>query len=295
MSPVRLLVVGTAVLALAAGLVTDYASRRQTDLALAEAQARVDALQLDLDHALGRKRDGLTVVASSGTMRTPSDVALLSDGIVERVKLDLRNEMGWLPARTLRARRASFVELYASDSARGDSYGTAGHLGDGYFITVKHGVMGLGRDTDAAVPLDDVKLRIGQRLMRARIVDVGDARHEVHPGDWAILKVDEPVALPALSVNLAYGFAFGDSIVRLGNDYSQGIVAASGFVGQWSNGLVTSLTDGHPGASGGGVLDGEGHLVGVPVGRLQGDFRFSFILPLRGEMFRRVPRLRVTG
>jgi hypothetical protein len=29
--------------------------------------------------------------------------------------------------------------------------------------------------------------------------------------------------------------------------------------------------------------------VGIPIGRMQGDYRFSFILPLRGEMLRKVP------
>ena len=52
---------------------------------------------------------------------------------------------------------------------------------------------------------------------------------------------------------------------------------------------MTCLTDGHPGVSGGGVLNQEGHLVGIPIGRMQGDYRFSFILPLRAEMFRKVP------
>jgi hypothetical protein len=56
-----------------------------------------------------------------------------------------------------------------------------------------------------------------------------------------------------------------------------------------SNGLVTSLTDGHPGVSGGGVLDQRGHLIGIPIGRMQGDYRFSFILPMRNEMLRKVP------
>jgi hypothetical protein len=51
---------------------------------------------------------------------------------------------------------------------------------------------------------------------------------------------------------------------------------------------VTCLTDGHPGVSGGGVLNSQGQLVGIPIGRMQGDFRFSFILPLRDEMFRKL-------
>jgi hypothetical protein len=37
------------------------------------------------------------------------------------------------------------------------------------------------------------------------------------------------------------------------------------------------------------VLDQRGNLVGIPVGRMQGDYRFSFILPLRAEMLRKVP------
>ena len=98
--------------------------------------------------------------------------------------------------------------------------------------------------------------------------------------------------LPALSVNLGYPFQFAAPIFRLGNDYSKGIVLASGYVGQkLSNRLVTALTDGHPGVSGGGVLNQEGELVGIPVGRMQGDFRFSFILPVRQDMFRKVPAL----
>lgn len=43
---------------------------------------------------------------------------------------------------------------------------------------------------------------------------------------------------------------------------------------------------------GGGVLDKEGDLVGIPVDRMQGDYRFSFILPLRGEMFRNLHAIR---
>ena len=74
------------------------------------------------------------------------------------------------------------------------------------------------------------------------------------------------------------------------NDYSKGIILATGYVGQrTSNGLVTCLTDGHPGVSGGGVLDRRGDLVGIPIGRMQGDYRFSFILPMRPEMLRKVP------
>ena len=36
------------------------------------------------------------------------------------------------------------------------------------------------------------------------------------------------------------------------------------------------------------LLNAEGRLVGIPIGRMQEDFRFSFILPLRDEMFQKV-------
>ena len=91
-------------------------------------------------------------------------------------------------------------------------------------------------------------------------------------------------------MDAAFGYDFADPIFRLGNDYSKGVILSTGYVGQRTpNGLVTCLIDGHPGVSGGGVLDQRGHLVGIPIGRMQGDYRFSFILPIRAEMLRRVP------
>ena len=54
--------------------------------------------------------------------------------------------MGLLPLNLLRERSTSFVELYSYDDRGSSSYGTAGYLGDGYFITVKHGVVALGQE-----------------------------------------------------------------------------------------------------------------------------------------------------
>ena len=159
--------------------------------------------------------------------------------------------------RLLRERRSSFVELYSTDSLGKTNYGTAGYLGRGYFITVKHAVVALQGEDEHAAPRKIVSVLImyeGKEIA-AKLVDAGDADVEVHSGD-----------------------------------YSKGIILSTGYVGQrTSNGLVTCLTDGHPGVSGGGVLDQHGDLVGIPIGRMQGDYRFSFILPLRAEMLRRVP------
>jgi S1-C subfamily serine protease len=205
------------------------------------------------------------------------------------------NGLSELPTPALmRQVRASFVEMYSYDDRGSSSYGTASHLGNGYFLTVKHGVVALGQE-GLSDPRRIVRIKIAYngKMLDARIIDSGDANVEVHPGDWAIIKVREGVDLPAVRMDLSFGFDFADPIFRLGNDYSKGMQVATGYIGQrTANGLITSLTDGHPGVSGGGVMNSSGLLIGIPVGRMMGDYRFSFILPLREEMFRKVPHLR---
>jgi len=222
---------------------------------------------------------------TEGAAGTSGRAALVAD-----IKRQLTTEMGLLPVSMFRERRASFVEMYSYDGSETSNYGTAGYLGNGYFITVKHGVIALGEHATNR-KITSIEIRYDGRAIPARVVDAGDAAVEVDPGDWAILKVKEAIDLPPLDVDLAYGFDFADPIFRLGNDYSKGIILSTGYVGQrTSNDLVTCLTDGHPGVSGGGVLNADGRLVGIPIGRMQGDYRFSFILPLRPEMFRKIRR-----
>jgi S1-C subfamily serine protease len=256
-------------------------------------ERQIAALRAEIDQ-LRRQQHPAGPTGTSG--RSDLDLASIEGddetraAIVEDVKRQLQSEMGLLSLNVIRDRRQSFVELYSYDDRGSSSYGTAGYLGNGYFITVKHGVIALGQE-DAANPrvITSIKLMHEGKAIPAKVVDAGDAKVEVDPGDWAILKVKDPIDLPPLNVNLDFSFDFADPIFRLGNDYSKGIIVATGYVGQRTpNRLVTCLTDGHPGVSGGGVLNAEGQLVGIPIGRMQGDYRFSFILPLREEMFRRV-------
>jgi S1-C subfamily serine protease len=234
---------------------------------------------------------GTAGTAAASTLAVADDASRAA--IVADVKRQLTDEMGLLPLNLLRDRSSSFVELYSYDDRGSSSYGTAGYLGDGYFITVKHGVVALNQEGQPDPrKITSVKLMYNGQLLSARLVDSGEAKVEVDPGDWAIVKVKEKIDLTPLNVNMAYGFEFADPIFRLGNDYSKGIILSTGYVGQrTANKLVTCLTDGHPGVSGGGVLNREGELVGIPIGRMQGDYRFSFILPLRPEMFRKVGHL----
>jgi len=203
---------------------------------------------------------------------------------------NLSTEMGLMPISMLRDRRKSFVEVNAYDEFGAMRYSTAGYLGNGYFITVKHGVMPLNDNQQRTA---SVNILYKGEAFPVTVVDSGTADAEVHPGDWAIIKVDAAIPdLPPLSLDMRYKYEFADPIVRLGNDYSKGIILSTGYIGQrTANGLLTSLTDGHPGVSGGGVLNRSGNLIGIPIGRMEADYRFSFILPLREEMFRKVPSL----
>jgi S1-C subfamily serine protease len=257
----------------------------------ADSAERLTELRAEVD--LLRRREAAQTAGTSGHVR-PTPAAGVDDesraAIVADVKRQLQSEMGLLPLNLLRERKDSFVELYSYDDKGSSNYGTAGYLGNGYFITVKHGVVALGQEgVSDPRRIVSIKLTYQGRSLPAKIVDVGDAKMEVDPGDWAVIKVKERVDLPALNVNTDYSFDFADPIFRLGNDYSKGIILATGYVGQrTANQLITCLTDGHPGVSGGGVLNRDGDLVGIPIGRMQGDYRFSFILPLRPDMFRKV-------
>jgi hypothetical protein len=279
-------------------LLGDFHARAGEDAERAEYDARFNAFRAEVRHEIGRSREPVMMPAATIGAVEPVDAAKREPSeatrakMVAEIKQDLQNEMGLLPLQLLRDRRSSFVELYSTDNFGKVSYGTAGYLGNGYFITVKHAVVALKDDDNRDGRRSVVAINVMNRgkEVPARLIDVGDADVEVHPGDWAIIRT-KPLDIPALHADTGFAYDFAEPIFRLGNDYSKGIILSTGYVGQRTpNGLVTCLTDGHPGVSGGGVLDRDGDLVGIPIGRMQGDFRFSFILPIRAEMLRKLPK-----
>ena len=295
----RRLVLSAAILATAVSCFTlgMIQSRRSDATSRASYDATLEAIRADMRSELGltRRTDAVVPAGTSGRVTsTKGDGAMTTAArarMVSVIKSELQSERGLLPVQLLRDRRSSFVELYSYDSLGKTNYGTAGYLGHGYFVTVKHAVVALKDEDDKAGTrkITSVKVMYRGKEVPARVIDTGDADVEVHSGDWAIIKTRD-LDLPALRVDAAFGYDFAEPIFRLGNDYSKGIILSTGYVGQrTANGLVTCLTDGHPGVSGGGVLDQRGDLVGIPIGRMQGDYRFSFILPMRAEMLRKVP------
>ena len=274
-----------------------WITQRQITTQLAANDARLDALRDQMARSITEMRGGDPRPSGTKGQGRPDIVSAAGSSqsaMVDEIKRQLQSEMGLFPVRLLRERKESFVELNAYDNFGKTNYGTAGYLGGGYFITVKHGVIALDEPSDGQESrrITGIKIRYKGRDLSARVIDSGNANLEVHPGDWAIIKVGQELDLPALRIDTSYAYDFAEPIFRLGNDYSKGIILSTGYVGQRTpNGLVTCLTDGHPGVSGGGVLNQDGSLVGIPIGRMQGDYRFSFILPIRPEMFRKVPGL----
>src|ERR1700681_446836 len=262
--------------------------------------ARIEALRDEVHRELGRDPEPAGTTGEVSTRRRGRAVepSLASRAqMVAQIKQELQSEMGLLPVQLLRERRSSFVELYADDNLGKTNYGTAGYLGHDYFVTVKHAVVALKDDDDrqGARKIVAIKVVYNGKEIPAKMVDAGKALVEVDNGDWAIIKTRD-LDLPPLKVDTGFAYDFADPIFRLGNDYSKGIVVSTGYVGQKPpGGLITFLTDGHPDVSGGGVLDQRGDLVGIPIGRMQGDYRFSFILPMRGEMLRKVPLFEQSG
>lgn len=281
--------------AVASFFLGDFHARSGTAAERAEYDAKLDAIRAEFRSEVGRTRVPAALPAgTSGLSPRPAAPLSASDAartrMVDEIKQELQSELGLAPLQLLRDRRTSFVELYAGDNQGRTNYGTAGYLGNGYFITVKHAVVALKDDDNRDGQRKITSIRIVHRGkdVPAKLVDAGDADVEVHSGDWAIIRT-RPLDIPALHANTVFDYEFAEPIFRLGNDYSKGILLSTGYVGQrTSNGLVTALTDGHPGVSGGGVLNRAGDLVGIPVGRMQGDYRFSFILPIRTDMLRKV-------
>jgi hypothetical protein len=265
---------------------------------------QIEALRQELRSQIGHAQKSSAVMPAGTIGQIATKDATSPDApptmaarakMVAEIKQQLQSEMGLLPVHLLRDRRSSFVELYSTDNLGKTNYGTAGYLGKGYFITVKHAVVALKEDDDrqSTRKITSIKVMYRGKEVPARVVDTGDADVEVHSGDWAIIKTKD-LDLPALHVDANFAYDFAEPIFRLGNDYSKGIILSTGYVGQrTAAGLVTCLTDGHPGVSGGGVLDQHGDLVGIPIGRMQGDYRFSFILPIRAEMLRKLPAYEV--
>ena len=271
-------------------LLGDFHAHADDAVERASYEAQLDAIRAEVRSQLGKRSPDPVPAGTSGVDGVnPNDEQRAR--MVADIKRELQTEMGLLSVQLVRDRRSSFVELYTTDNLGKTNYGTAGYLGKGYFVTVKHAVVALHDEDNRHGTRKIVAIKVMYRgkEIPAKLVDAGNADVEVHSGDWAIIKTKE-LDLPALQADTAFAFDFAEPIFRLGNDYSKGIIVSTGYVGQkTNNGLVTCLTDGHPGVSGGGVLDQRGNLVGIPIGRMQGDYRFSFILPLRPEMLRKVP------
>ena len=166
-------------------------TRRGDAAVRASYDAQLDAIRAEVRTASKATAEPMQPAATMGrvdTRRQASNeaaAALTREKMVAEIKQELQLEMGLLPVHLLRDRRSSFVELYSYDNFGKTNYGTAGYLGHGYFITVKHAVVALGDDEDKQAGRKIVSVRVvyhGKEIP-ARVIDTGDASVEVHRGD----------------------------------------------------------------------------------------------------------------
>jgi hypothetical protein len=269
----RRLALVTALLATAISFFTLGVVHSRRIEAGASYDAKLDAIRAQGRTELERKRPtdaGPRAPAARCRAHRGGRVAVAHD---RRDQEGVAERDGAEPLTLLRDRRASFVELYSRQPRqdqlrhRGLSRRRLLHHGELASVALKE-----DDDRQSTRKITSIKIVYKGKEIPARLVDTGDADQEVHSGDWAIIKTRD-LDLPPLHVDSAFGYDFAEPIFRLGNDYSKGIILSTGYVGQrTANGLVTCLTDGHPGVSGGGVLDQRGNLVGIPIGRMQGDY-----------------------
>jgi hypothetical protein len=246
------------------------------------------------------KRLETTRKAQETERRRAADAEAKTRVLVERLTQQLDSvgsDLGHFTPKALKNYRTSFVEVYAyfkEGRKLKANYGTAGYLGDGYFLTSKHIVAPYSAPgAPPPPPILAIKVKHDAVLLEADLIDSGAAnvRGEVSLGDWAVLRTASPPAgLRPLKVRPEYVFHFADPLVRFGNDYDHGVVVSLGYSGQpTEEGWVPWLADLHPGASGGGVVNLDGELVGLNGGALDGDNRLAVIIPVRAEMLRQVP------
>ncbi len=164
--------------------------------------AKLDAIRAEVKSQLGKTRRGDVLPAGTGGNTWDAPLPVPNEAtratMVAEIKQELQNEMGLLPLQLLRDRRTSFVELYTADNAGKSSYGTAGYLGGGYFVTVKHAVVALddeeGRSGSRRIV--SIKVLYQGKEIPATLIDAGDADVEVHSGDWAIIKTQSARSCP---------------------------------------------------------------------------------------------------
>ena len=123
-----------------------WTTQRQIAQQIADNDARLEALRDDVARSIVKARESHAQPYGTGGEHEPAVVSANGSprsAMIEEIKQQLQEEMGLVPVRLLRERRESFVELNAYDNFGKTSYGTAGYLGNGYFITVKHGVIAL--------------------------------------------------------------------------------------------------------------------------------------------------------
>jgi len=148
----------------------------------------------------------------------------------------------------------------------GFGWGTTVSIGDGKWLTAKHMVD------------DAFSISVNGQVAFVDKMGPNDTSEDMDD-DWAIL-----TSYRTRSVAHTFQFEVGDHAFRIGNDHNYGLFIAEGVIGEKTKeGLYPLSCSIAPGASGGGVFNDNGELIGIIV-RRAGDAYLLFV-PLQEVMF----------
>ena len=148
--------------------------------------------------------------------------------------------------------------------------GAATHIADGYYLTARHIIEENGRFADTIYINGE----------EAELIDAGVIQLPIC--DWALLKSD-------LVLDPTYWtdeFKTCEWAFRIGNDMGDGLVPAIGLIGNCYFFNVWSATMSiRGGASGGGIYNESGELIGIVIMMPEGDNSMLYFITLGTGMF----------
>lgn len=169
--------------------------------------------------------------------------------------------------------RTAVIEAHFQGAVIGwTQTGAATHIEDGYFLTARHIVFDeiLGYSKD--ITIDGAKANIKLSGVTWDWL-----------GDWTLLYT----TLDYDNTRWTFTLVPCEYIFRIGNDYGRGLVPAIGLLGtKVETGCWATTMSVRGGASGGGVYNKRGELIGICVAAVAGDDSYMLFNPVRAEMLK---------
>lgn len=171
-------------------------------------------------------------------------------------------------ARLLQRLEPTVLNVRSTGRTRGSGFVVAEH----YVVTALHVVDGM----------PDLTVRAGGQERAATMVARDD------DADIALLRVDVPASWRPLPLADSDDLSLGEWLVVIGNPFGTGMMVSVGVVGSTARaireggvpGRIQTDASVNPGNSGGPVLGGQGHVIGVATARVAAGAGVGFFTPI---------------